>query len=255
MKHRRVRPLAWLFLLAVTFGGCVSNARQATDATGQDRRLFYIGLALYSDPWSQNDVVELADRLRSAGKYDVVPMIASNVTADPRQYPVADDRTIAAFIAAAASRAQPDDIVFVEISTHGSRKVLARKVGKGPETALTSQELADKLAPLASHPTVIMISACYSGSLIEDLRAPDRIIITAARADRSSFGCAPGSRHTFFGQAGLDAFGQGDRSLRQVFAAIREDVARRERERRYTPSEPQVSVGADVAALYDAPLF
>jgi hypothetical protein len=91
--------------------------------------------------------------------------------------------------------------------------------------------------------------------LIGDLRSPERIIITAARADRSSFGCAAGNQHTFFGAAELDAFDQRGRSLHQVFAATRNEVARMERARQFQPSEPQVSVGAEVADLYDAPLF
>ena len=120
---------------------------------------------------------------------------------------------------------------------------------------MSSRELSRALAPLVGHRTVIVVSACYSGSLIRDLRAPDRIIITAARADRSSFGCGAASRHTFFGEAELRAFAQQDRSLHQVFADIRRDVARMERREGYTPSEPQVSVGQDMTDLYDAPLF
>jgi hypothetical protein len=133
--------------------------------------------------------------------------------------------------------------------------VLARKVGNSRPTELSSRELARRLEPLAGHRTVIVVSACYSGSLIHDLRAPERIIITAARADRSSFGCSPDSRHTFFGEAELRAFGAPDRSLHQVFVAIQQEVARMERRERYTPSEPQVSVGSEVADLYRAPLF
>ena len=100
-----------------------------------------------------------------------------------------------------------------------------------------------------------MISACYSGSFIRDLRETRRIILTAARADRSSFGCAAESRHTLFGEAELRAFGEPDRSLRQVFVVIRRDVATMERRRHFTPSEPQVFVGVDVADLYDEPAF
>ncbi len=69
---------------------------------------------------------------------------------------------------------------------------------------------------------MIIISACFSGSMIGDLRAPERIIIAAARVDRSSFGCAPDRHNTFFGEAELHAFGEPNRSLRQVFAAIRD---------------------------------
>jgi Peptidase C13 family len=102
---------------------------------------------------------------------------------------------------------------------------------------------------------VIIVSACYSGSLIPALQAPRRIIIAAARADRSSFGCDASSRHTFFGSAELLGFAEPHRSLHQVFAAIRQDVTRMERAERYRASEPQVFVGSEMTGLYEAPLF
>ena len=225
------------------------------ESAGEEQAPVLYRSRLYSDPWSENDVVELADRLKDASQFRVVPMIASNVPSGAMLYPIADDATIAALIGTAAVQAGPNDIVFVEISSHGASRMLARKVGNHAPTALSSRELARKLEPLAGHRTVIIISACYSGSLIGDLRAPERIIITAARADRSSFGCAPDSRHTFFGEAEVHAFGRRDRSLRQVFTAIRDDVAHMEAEKRYQPSEPQVWVGADMTDLYDAPVF
>jgi peptidase C13-like protein len=251
----------WLTLASGSLGGCAEPQltliaqQQSANTPDKARRLFYIGLGLFSEQWSENDVVELAGALQSASSFRVVPMIASNFTAAARRYPIADDSTIAALIGTAAQRAGPDDVVFIDISSHGAPQVLARKVGNKPTDAMSSRELARKLSPLAGHATIIVISACYSGSLIGDLRAPDRIVITAARADRSSFGCAADSRHTLFGEAELHAFGQPGRSLHQVFAAMRDDVARMEARERYRPSEPQISVGRDMIALYDAPLF
>ena len=252
---RGIRCGGAIVVLIVASSATPASTAQPGATHADGRRLFYIGLALYSEPWSENDVVELAGKLRTTSSYVVVPMIASNLVAVPRRYPIADDATIAAMVRTAAEQARADDIVFVDISTHGAPHVLARKAGKDPPTALASPELARTLAPLMGRPTVIVISACYSGSLINDLRAPTRIIITAARADRSSFGCAPDARHTVFGQAELHAFGRPNHSLYQVFAAIRNDVARVERARQYTPSEPQVSVGAEMTGLYEAPLF
>jgi hypothetical protein len=250
--------IAGLTIASAPLGGCAEPqasplAQRPAAATG--KRLFYIGLALYSESWSENDVVELADRLRTASRFHVVPMIASNVVSAQNRYPIANDANIAAMVNSAAAQAGRDDILFVYISTHGSHQVLARKVGNNAPTALPSRELARKLAPLAGHQSVIIISACYSGSLIGDLRSPERIIITAARADRSSFGCAAGNQHTFFGAAELDAFDQRGRSLHQIFTATRDEVSRMESARQFQPSEPQVSVGAEVADLYDAPLF
>jgi hypothetical protein len=218
-------------------------------------RLFYIGLALYSESWSENDVVALSQELRRTTDFDTVPLIASNLTAAHPKYPIADNATIASLVRSAATRAGPDDIIVVHISTHGAPGLLASRIGNRATTALSGQMLASRLAPLAGHNTVIILSACYSGSLISPLRAPDRVIITAARADRSSFGCAAGNKHTLFGDAELDAFAEPHRSLQQVFATIRDDVARMENAEHYTPSEPQVFVGADVKGLYEAPIF
>ena len=58
-------------------------------------------------------------------------------------------------------------------------------------------EIVDSACP-ASKPTVLIISACYSGSLIPTLSGPNRMIITAARSDRSSFGCQEENEFTFF---------------------------------------------------------
>jgi len=167
-----------------------------------------------------------------------------------RRFPVADDRAIAALVRSAAEHAGPDDIVFVHISTHGSSHWLASQFGRGPPRMITGAQLARQFAPLDRQASVIIIiSACYSGSLIPSLQAPRRIIITAARADRNSFGCSPSRRHTYFGEAELHAFAESGHSLQQI-EDLRDTVASMERQKRLTSSEPQVSVGSDVSKLY-----
>ncbi len=263
---RSTARIACLSLVVMTHGGCSSASdmpqaallaasQEAVNPQANNRRLFYIGLALYSEPWSENDVVELADELRRTSALEVVPLIASNLVSARGTFPLADDATITRLVDTAAERARPDDIMVVHISTHGARGVLASRIGNRAPTALGASQLRRQLAPLVDKRTVVIISACYSGSLIAPLASPRRVIITAARADRSSFGCGAGNRHTFFGEAELRGFAERDRSLHQVFATIRDEVARMERERHYTPSEPQVSIGADATDLYDAPLF
>lgn len=258
--RRRLCLLVALILLV----GCVDSAQQASllaaqqakaDSATARPRLYYIGLGLFSESWSANDVVELGDELRQTADFAVVPLIAANFRDDPPRYPLADETTIANLVKTVAGRARPDDVVMVHFSTHGSHGALASKIDDRQVTAVSGYTLANLLAPLAAHRTVIIISACYSGSLIDSLRAENRIIITAARADRSSFGCEAGAKHTFFGEAELYGFGQQHRSLHQAFLAIRDDVARMERERHYRPSEPQVFVGAKMVDLYEAPVF
>ena len=80
------------------------------------------------------------------------------------------------------------------------------------------------------------------------LKNPDTMIITAARADRSSFGCGEQSELTWFGHAFLvDALNKtGD--FRQAFQLARTQVAAWEKRDNYEPSEPQISTGGGIAA-------
>jgi hypothetical protein len=49
-----------------------------------------------------------------------------------------------------------------------------------------------------ARPTAVIISACFSGVFIPALAAPNRLVFTAARRDRSSFGCGESDRYPFF---------------------------------------------------------
>jgi hypothetical protein len=255
-----------LLLIYSCISGCVgpSDEQQASllaaqqaaaDSRTDSRQLFYIGLALFSEQWSENDVVDLGKLLQQNHSFHVVQLIASNSASEPRRYPVANDTAIAALVRTAADHAGPDDIVFVHISTHGNRGWLSRQLSGGTPRMISGAQLASQLAPLADKPNVVIISACFSGSLIPPLQGSHRIIITAARADRSSFGCSPSSRHTYFGEAELLAFAKSGRSLQQTVDDIRDTVASMERQGHQTSSEPQVSVGSDVSELYVAKLF
>ncbi len=49
------------------------------------------------------------------------------------------------------------------------------------------------------NPTVLLVSACYSGIFAEPkMEAPNRIILTAARKDRTSFGCSAEAVYTYW---------------------------------------------------------
>lgn len=109
----------------------------------------------------------------------------------------------------------------------------------------------DQLLDLAcpDRPTVVIVSSCYSGSFIPEVAAPNRMVMTAARDDRSSFGCGEEDVHTFFDGCLLEALPKV-----QTFDALAETtkacVTRREGEMKMSPpSEPQVSVGAQIAPL------
>ena len=97
-----------------------------------------------------------------------------------------------------------------------------------------------------SRPAVIVMSACYSGQFVTPLAADNRIIMTAARPDRTSFGCGEMDHYTFFDDCFLRAMPlAGD--FPSVGGLAQQCVAAREQEMKLSPpSEPQVSVGPGV---------
>ena len=70
-----------------------------------------------------------------------------------------------------------------------------------PLDQLAPEDLADALAKSGIRHKVIVISACFSGGFIDALKDGTTMLITAARADRASFGCGSESDITDFGRA------------------------------------------------------
>jgi hypothetical protein len=76
---------------------------------------------------------------------------------------------------------------------------------------------------------VVVVSACYSGGFIDPLRDDSTLIITAARYDRSSFGCADENDFTYFGRAFFKEALPASRSFQDAFSKADALVAEWER--------------------------
>lgn len=98
-------------------------------------------------------------------------------------------------------------------------------------------------------PTVVVISACFSGVFVPALAAPNRMVLTAARRDRSSFGCGEADKYPYFDDCFLQSAPQA-RDFAGLGRAVQACVADRERaEGMKPPSEPQLWVGAALRPL------
>lgn len=98
-------------------------------------------------------------------------------------------------------------------------------------------------------PTVVVVSACFSGVFVPALAAPNRMILTAARRDRSSFGCSEDAQYPYFDGCILESLPDAT-DLLGLAAAAQACVARRERaEGLSPPSEPQLHVGGTMRAI------
>lgn len=100
-----------------------------------------------------------------------------------------------------------------------------------------------------TRPTIAIISACFSGVFVPDLGTPNRMVLTAARPDRTSFGCGESNRYPFFDECFLQSTGSA-RDFPSLAALVRTCVSDREvREGVRPPSEPQLYIGPELRPI------
>jgi len=231
------------------------QARQSA-AQASGRRVWLAGFAMNSTSKAfQGDLELVSSRLTSSLGTTVIRYEYSNELQTRKlRYPFAVPQTIREAVERIADKARPDDIVVLFISTHGSTKLLSVNAANKEYAPMSSAQLTQALAPLQDRPTVVILSACYSGSFIDDLRRDTRIVLTAAAGERSSYGCSFRSRNTFFIEELLAHNFDASMSLSQLMVQARTQIARREQAMKLLPSEPQVSVGSKLQWLADRPL-
>ena len=155
--------------------------------------------------------------------------------------PMATRQSITRAASTLAERSGPEDLLFIYLTSHGSQDhQLVLDQPRLQLADISADELADALAPLKNRDKVIVISACYSGGYINALKDSRTLLMTAARADRVSFGCSEEADFTYFGDALFaQALNQTD-DLKQAFELARTHVAERERNEGFEASEPQL---------------
>jgi hypothetical protein len=140
----------------------------------------------------------------------------------------------------------------VYITSHGSpaRGTQPGNIVFGPQNHLEPAQMRAVLDHACGvRPTVIVISACFSGGFIPALAEPNRMIITAARADRSSFGCSADSTYPYFDGCMIQSLETASDFI-ALAGQARACVAERERAEGLTPpSEPQVFIGGSMQLL------
>jgi hypothetical protein len=161
--------------------------------------------------------------------------------------PFATRESLQLAVAEMRAAARPGDRILVMFSSHGHHNLLAHVAANRRLPPLQGQELRDLLQPLSAWDTGVIISACHSGSLIPALRHPRRWIMTAAAADRVSYGCQFHGQQTYFIQALLQAQAGPEMGLDTWHAQAAQIVRRGEDLAKFTPSLPQLWVGSEVA--------
>ncbi|MEO8808640.1 MAG: C13 family peptidase [Rhodanobacter sp.] len=175
-------------------------------------------------------------------------LVLENNPATLTTYPLASWSNLDAALGSLTKIMRPDqDILLLYVTSHGSEDhTLLVDMDPLPLDQIGAHDLADILAAHHFKWKVLVINACYSGGFVSPLRGPGNMVITAARSDRSSFGCGSESDITYFGHAWLeDALNHTD-DFADAFKLASGEIATWEKQDKLTPSEPQIDVGSGI---------
>ncbi|WP_199507728.1 MULTISPECIES: C13 family peptidase [unclassified Psychrobacter] len=137
-----------------------------------------------------------------------------------------------------------EDVLFLALSSHGNEDVFQLDNPPLEMENLDPTWLRDALDASGIRWRVIVVSACYSGSFIDELASPTTVVITASAADKASFGCTNTAEMTYFGQAFFAEGLRDNTSFKAAFNEAKVRVGEREGFMGFEPSEPQMVVGS-----------
>jgi hypothetical protein len=240
--------IAFVMSLALLGSGSASAASQTTLPPPTGWKAILIA-GDDQEPAFDNAVDGMADKLAAFG------VQWSNMTilkATGRDRSAATKENIRAAFESLTPAAT--DGCFVFITSHGApRRGLFMSRARsflGPRDLAALLDIACR-----DRPTVVIASGCYSGNFAEgpSMPAANRIILTAARDDRSSFGCNADLKFTIFDYCILNGLDRGA-TWQTVMDTARSCVAEGEQSLHVAPpSTPQMSIGAAVGNLLAFP--
>jgi len=200
-----------------------------------------------SEPVFRNEVLFLRDlasqRMDAAGRV----LVLSNQPDEPPRSPVprASVENLQAALAGIGATLDPaEDLLLLYLTTHGTEdhELLLRRPG-AEDAFMDAAQVRYALDAAGIRHRVIAISACYSGGLVDELRGRDTLLLTAARSDRTSFGCGNDSVATFFGRAWLVDGLNATLDFHEAFEMASAAITAREAAEELTPSLPQATSG------------
>ena len=137
-----------------------------------------------------------------------------------------------------------EDVLFLTLSSHGNEDIIQLANPPIEMDNLDATWLREALDASGIRWRVVVVSACYSGSFIDELASPTTVVITASAADKASFGCTNTAEMTYFGQAFFAESLRSNTSFETAFKDASIRVNERESAMGFEPSEPQMVIGS-----------
>jgi len=227
---------------------------QMNEIAGADPAVYFVGFAGVAEQHVFAEEIKLAARVIDE-RFDTSArqLLLINDRRDLDSFPIATASGLSYALGAVAQKMNTDrDILFLALSSHGSQDpLLSVSNGSLPLEQLSGDDLDTALRESGIKWRIIVISACHAGAFIESLQNPDTVVITAAAADKTSFGCSDDRDLTYFGEAFYRDALPGAKTLQQAFEQARAAIAVREKQEHQTPSDPQAFFGRDITAMLE----
>jgi Peptidase C13 family len=147
------------------------------------------------------------------------------------------------------------DLLVVYLTSHGGSDFkLAASHWPLEVEALTPQALKQMLDKAGVRNRVIAVSACFAGGWADVLANDHSLIMTAADATHTSYGCGSRSELTFFGRALFDEQLRKTHSFEQAFNRAVPIIKQREidADKKDGFSNPQIRIGSQIRPFLKA---
>jgi peptidase C13-like protein len=213
--------------------------------------IYFVGFAPYAHEdvfLQESEVIRnlMDDRFDTYGR----SLLLVNNGKTLRQYPLATVTNLRAALQRIGRLMDPnEDVLVLYLTSHGSNSHQL-SVSYWP---LDLQQLDPPLVKQLLDDAgirwrVVIVSACYSGGFIEPLRGPTTLVITAADATHTSFGCGADSDFTYFAKALFDEELRQTFSFAEAFARAVVSIRSREQTEQQEFSNPQIAMGEEIGA-------
>jgi len=140
-----------------------------------------------------------------------------------------------------------NDVLVLVMTSHGEQTGFALQL-PGGTAELTPQQVAAALDGEGIKNRVVIVSACFAGIFVPPLANDNTIVITAADAKHTSFGCAPERDWTYFGDAFFHQSLHPGADFENAFEHARVLIHGWEMMDHATPSNPQGAFGRALVA-------
>ncbi|MBB5190750.1 hypothetical protein HNQ50_001472 [Silvimonas terrae] len=247
-------------LLCVSFiSACATTSRLDTSdmllmqqisgikkGTSHNPQMYFLGVAGYQSPSVFSKEVKYVrstfDLNMGTSNRDIT---LSNDARDINKLPQASRQTLEKSINGIAAKMDLDkDILAIYMSSHGDpdgNLVLA--LSEYVTQTVSPAWLKRKLDQAGIRWRLLIVSSCYSGAFADTLASPEALVITAADAKNTSFGCGAADNYTWFGEAFFVHQNWNSRSFHQNFIIATTEIKEKEQHMGFKPSNPQFREG------------